>query len=1236
MRFTPNGPAIPDKLLFDRDQGRVIFFCGAGISKAFADLPDFATLTKSVAKALGAHSDGPAQKQLVKNETVAFDRVFGLLEQEFYVEDIEAEVAKALKSVGSDLQAHRYLIDLATMPNGNICLITTNFDNLFDQCGQNIPSVLPPKLPNPANHKEMNGIVYLHGKVTDDFNSAQSGGFILSSASFGRAYLSERWATTFIHEVIKHYTVVFVGYGADDPPVTYLLEALASENNTNHLYAFHVDESSDISARWKAKGVQSIVSQNYDGMWLSLKEWAERAKNIGAWNTKIIAMAQQDPALLEPYQRGQVAHLVSSNNGMKLFSEATPAPPADWLCVFDANRRKAEPDLYGLDNDNQSVVMQFNQFDTSKPENIGALHRRGYCETELPERLQYLGIWIYKVSNQPISVWWAAHNQALHPSIQFNISKRIIDKEIDFDPAVSQAWQYLFDFWKDNINHTGYELYIFKNLVEKYGWNNHTTTQYKKIFCPYLKINSADKKIQKNNTKFEVKDLIKIEVCYPSMQISRFFLIEKIDISDNYLAQIIKASRINLELAYDFEIEFCSFLRYVFISPIEKNDKIPDANISHSTNLSVLLLDFVELFSRLVDYNPEQAKNEFNAWTIEENRIFNRLRFWAAGKFFKAQEFAKVLLSLSDRSFWHQEHERDMQLLLKERWHEFNLNERQLIENRLKNGPVLEQGESDAEGRRAHNILNRLVYLKNSNCEFSFDFDAEVTQLKQHASSWEEKYAEQSIAPLSGVCGAVTLNSDHSTLLNCPLNKIVKTVFEEKNNIENILVRNNPFSGLVKNSPARALSAITHTKNKDLVNWAWDIYLSELIQIKPQPRIRLLLATAERLLRLEDEDLSKIILNAARWLLSAYENLHHYNIDLYNKLIDKLIYILVIYPEVGKSSTNCNDWVLEARTSPAGNIVNILFEKLKNNVIEDGNCLPFKLKKQLNILLGLKNPSRCYALVVLNSNLSYFFQKDPDWTLENLISVMNEDSIDSQAAWAGYLINHIFLHFADYSTGYYTGLIEKNEFPTNELFYLIKDALLKQVTNNYDVKSTELLASYILSAWFNIDEDKKERFITNSEMRDLLISANENFRISVLNSVDKFIDADKNPKWIEILPLFFEDVWPKQKSIRTSEISQNLLNIIFEVRKTNYFNQLTEIIFPLLGLIENQNIELPFLAEGVDFIENNPELVLKMLYKVIPTNTLKNNEPYGLKKWLTAIEKASPKLNSDPLMIKLR
>jgi hypothetical protein len=76
--------------------------------------------------------------------------------------------------------------------------------------------------------EEFEGIIHLHGRIDRKYTNSEGDGFVLSSAGFGRAYLAEGWATSFIRSIIDQYNRVFVGYAADDPPVHYLLEALTA------------------------------------------------------------------------------------------------------------------------------------------------------------------------------------------------------------------------------------------------------------------------------------------------------------------------------------------------------------------------------------------------------------------------------------------------------------------------------------------------------------------------------------------------------------------------------------------------------------------------------------------------------------------------------------------------------------------------------------------------------------------------------------------------------------------------------------------------------------------------------------------------------------------------------------------------------------------------------------------------------------------------------------------------
>jgi NAD-dependent SIR2 family protein deacetylase len=174
MRFLADGPSIPDELLVARDEGRVIFFCGAGVSHAFAGLPGFFGLAQNIIETLGVTADDPAiriiqEAQEIECRTrisglISADRVFGLLERNFLRRDIEAAVAKILKpKLPTNLSAHRIMLDLARGPDGKVRLITTNFDLLFEACDSTLRCSGFPRLPDPERDEEFEGIIHLHG-----------------------------------------------------------------------------------------------------------------------------------------------------------------------------------------------------------------------------------------------------------------------------------------------------------------------------------------------------------------------------------------------------------------------------------------------------------------------------------------------------------------------------------------------------------------------------------------------------------------------------------------------------------------------------------------------------------------------------------------------------------------------------------------------------------------------------------------------------------------------------------------------------------------------------------------------------------------------------------------------------------------------------------------------------------------------------------------------------------------
>ena len=293
-------------------------------------------------------SDLQANKVTGVGGIVAADRIFGLLERDFAPADIDRAVGAVLKpQPGVDPSAHGILLDLSSTANGTVQLVTTNFDLLFEAAGPRLRTWTPDDLPD-LQRGTFDGIVHLHGMLDATYQKSVGGNLVLSSAEFGRAYLSEGWATRFIRDATEIYSVVFVGYTADDPPVQYLLEALNRDRGHQRqtMYAFQAGLRSEAAALWTHKGVTAIPyddQADHNLLWQTLAGWAERARDPEVWRNAVLRRAMAGPQTLTPHERGQVMHLAMTPDGVKAIVTAKRLLPASWLLVFDPAERYETP-----------------------------------------------------------------------------------------------------------------------------------------------------------------------------------------------------------------------------------------------------------------------------------------------------------------------------------------------------------------------------------------------------------------------------------------------------------------------------------------------------------------------------------------------------------------------------------------------------------------------------------------------------------------------------------------------------------------------------------------------------------------------------------------------------------------------------------------------------------------------------------------------------------------------------
>lgn len=1268
MRFYADGPLIPDELLIARDQGRVVFFCGAGVSRARAGLLDFFGLAEQVVENLGVTFDDPVRRIIKEARDldlrtgiiglISADRVFGLLERNFLARDIEESVAKALKPRSdADLSAHQIMLDLARTLDGKTRLVTTNFDLLFEACDGSLSYHSPPRLPDPMRHDEFEGIIHLHGHVDKSYLGAFGDGFVLSSSEFGHAYLADGWATKFIQSVLNKYIVVFVGYAADDPPVLYLLEALNKHTESlTEMYAFQAGSQNDAEAKWRHKGVLPIAYDEMDGhksLWDTLAAWAYRAQNPEKWYLDVIDNARKGPEVLVPHERGQVAHIVSTLEGAKSFAGSENPPPAEWLCVFDPSMRYIKPgylgnyieqgpffdpfDAYGLDSDpipkkidpedygakRETPEGVWNCFAATKldrqmlsDDNFSAI--RGHYSVNVPtlaERLSQLGLWIGMVSHQPAAVWWASHQTALHPQIQERIFNELERGKKKCSPEVRRAWRYFFESCviRKKDFHNWFRL---KASIDLDGWSDAAIREFASIYRPYLKIKwpYGGPKPPVDRDGIRISEMIDLDVEYPEHH-------DHFEIPDAFLVTTIREFRKNLEHAVDLEkeLEGFSFLR---LCPVEPDPDLEGESSERDHGISQTFLFYVGLLKRLIILSPEKARFECQTWWAGEDIISARLKIWASGRreILTGAEAGRIICNLPDAIFWDGYHQRDLTLTLGQRWKDFPVAIRLRLEKRLLRGRSKWEGENHADyvEHRAWGSLNRIYWLYDNGCQFSFDINFKCADLQRCAPKWEQKYAVKAAASMESSGGSVGTDTEFSSLLAEPLSTLLSKARELTGRMSEKMIDKDPFAGLVSERPVRAFSALNNSaKRSEWPEWAWRKFLYSPRREKDKPHFSALIA--HRISNLPTGAVAGFILPASDWLLKTSKNLIIDHPEQFNRMWSKIIDVLKTESGFYKTSlirgNKRPEWVMEATNSPVGNLERALMNDPQKEGLKSGEGFPAEWINRVDELLLLPGDQRRYALVMLTFNLSWFYYFDPIWTETNLLSVLDNENEDQQAFWQGF---------------FWAAKV-----PNEQLYLRLKPYLLKLANIKHDDqrRADEVLSSMLLSGWGSIYTKTNERFITNNEMRDVLINTNDGFRSQILWHLESRASKTEETRWIDQLPIFFTDVWPRHKQVKSASISAKLCDLAFSSEVV--FVAIADAILPLVSKMHAEDFFIHHLrGEKNNIVEKYPEKTLALLWVVLPETTAK--WPYNIENVLVEIGEAEPSLLNDMRLIELK
>ncbi|HIG0327434.1 TPA: anti-phage defense-associated sirtuin Dsr1 [Legionella pneumophila] len=1244
MQFVKNGPEVPDRLLQAHEDGRVVFFCGAGISYP-AKLPGFNELVKKIYEFLG---ETPNDIERTAIKSGQFDTAIGLLESRIVggrdlVRRSLVDVLNPNLEAKNALATHESLLTLSCCKkNGHVRLVTTNFDRIFEKIIENwnmdIERYQAPLLPIPKRH--WTGIVYLHGLLPNTFNDRANNRLVLSSGDFGLAYLNERWAARFVSELFRSYTVCFVGYSINDPILRYMMDALAADRllgeSPPEMFAFGSYSSSkekEIAKEWKAKNVTPILYKTHSRHFYlhqTIREWAKTYYDGIRGKERIVvesAITKPQSSTVEDNFVSRVLWALSDPSGLpaKRFAgnkHLDPVPLIEWLEVFN-EKRYGYLDLvqFGVhDLKNRDEKFAFSFFNRPMPNHLMphmSLVENGFSHQNLDDIMTNLSPWFTRHLNEPkLILWFANQGGQLHPFLA-----KLIESELEYfanlerdgkKDEIATILKYsanaipssqMYKYWvllltgRIDSSNNKFEIYQWMNRFKQDGLTPALKMQLRELLSPKISLRKSIY-IKNDTEKFNPDTSIDWELRLASDHVhSALGELSKETRWQTILPQMFDDFTILLRDAFELKAELgrannladLSYIVQPSISEHPQNRKYDDWTALIDLTRDAWLATSVQ--------NPEQACLAAENWQFHQYPIFRRLMFFAATQISVIPPSHGLCWLLSDNFhwLWSAETKREAIRLIVILGSHLNKNELLELELAIIKGPPKELFRADVELDRLKQIRDREIWLrltklKMNNIELSKETLTKLKELETDYPLWT--IAQDDSDEFSFWMG----NGEEF--------RCFKQTPENRKELANWLKENpgddwseeDDWQKRCRNNFSRTITALCILSKADfwpaerwrqaLQAWSDDKYVTRSWRY-----------VAPILVKTPDKALSLISHELGYWLKTIAKVALIYHEDVFFDLCQRLLKL--DYPEI-----KFDDPIMAAINHPVGYVTQAILSWWFEHKLQDRQAIPPKISK---ILTELSDPSIekfRLAQVLIASNAITLFRVDPDWSSKYLLNLFSWGSpiIDARLAWEGFL----------WTPRLYYPFIET-----------IKADLLKTATyfESLGKNSQQQYAAFITY----LSLDRGEKFSAN-ELRDVyqaLPTAGLEIAAQTLARAQESAAEQREVYWDNRIVPFWKSIWPKSHEVASQNISKELVRLC--IASGDRFPNAISLMLPWLKPVQNIITSIHWLHDS-KHCTNFPEQALDLLDAIIGDSLWSSNE---LGDCLSEIEVSNPKLAQD-------
>jgi hypothetical protein len=1269
MQFISNGPDIPDALLQAHEEGRVVFFCGAGISYP-AGLKGFDWLVDEIYRLCGT-----GQKRLEEKafQNQQFDTTLNLLEDRLPGGRsglaMRKSLAKALRPnlrKKGAIDTHSALLTLGRGRDGALRLVTTNFDQLFHKAAKRTGEVLQaygaPMLPIPKNSR-WNGLVFLHGLLPERPDDTALNRLVVTSGDFGLAYLTERWAARFVSELFRNYVVCFVGYSINDPVLRYMMDALAADRmlgeSTPQAWAFgYCLPGGEVEAaeEWGAKGVSPILYSSSAGSHSALHEtlsaWAATYRDGVLGKEQIVvrhALARPSASTKQDDFVGRMLWALSHKSGLpaKRFADIDPVPPLDWLLEALSDERFQHSDLvrFGVPPHGEvdqklrfSLVRRPTPYDRAPPMLLAS---GGISGSQWDDVMFHLARWLVRHLDDPrLVVWIAERGGQLHERLQW-----LIEHELDrFDaleregktserneillhapkaipgPLMRTLWRLLLSGRVKSPWHDP-DLYRWKGRLKREGLTTTLRLELRELLAPKVVLKKpfhwGEGDLSSDDKPTMIKQLVDWELSLATNHVS--FALR--DLADEHWTSALP------ELLDDFQ----QLLRDALDLLRELGEADEDSDRSHWDLPSITphwqnrgFRDWVSLIELLRDawlavgaYDRARATRIAQNWFELPYSTFKRLALFAASQdgCIPTAQWVNWLLADDAWWLWSTDTGREVLRLFVQQGRNLAGAAQTALEEAVLAGPPNQilKGEPEPDWwaeHKLHSTWLRLAKLKAAGLALNAPAAARLADISNAYPQWRLAANERDEFShwMSG-----TGDPDHED------SRDVDIAPRKRSDLVQWLTKpmpeRRPFYEDTWREVCRTRFFHSLFALRDLaLNDVWPVARwRQALQAWAEEGMVLRSWTyAAPLVQTMPDSVLQEIDHAVTWWVEAVSKSINCHEDILINLCNR---VLALPLEAGSGShiirngVETYDPVGSAINHPVGHITQALINLWFKQSPNDNDLLPSALKSIFTTLCDAQKDQFRHGRVLMGSRLIAFFRVDRPWTEQYLLPLFSwVNPVEAKAVWEGFL----------WSPRLYQPLL-----------IAFKSQFLNSANHYADLgEHRQQFAMFLTYAALGpIEGYTVEEF--RSAIGSLPQEGLEESAQALFQAVEGAADQ-REGYWKNRAQPFWQHIWPKSRDLATSRVAGSLTRLVIAAR--GELPAALAAVQDWLQPIEHPNYVV-HLLHGSALCNRYPADALSLLSAVIADQQL---APQELGICLDQIVQAAPSLVHDARYLRLR